>query len=290
VVSVNVDNKQGQIIPGLSPGDFHAEMRGKPIKILSAARNDQPVRVMIVLDRSTSMLKDESKWNAYLTTAMALVSHMPPQSIAGLTAFTDTVLGSVPFTADTAGLKAAISGLSSVPQITQRRGGATALFDALLAAGSSFDHPQPGDSLYALTDGDDDASRITGEFARRALVSKGVRLFAFSIPAGDKPIARRVAKNFQDMARKTGGEGVTISRKLVGTSGLLTDNSGDSSEAAMSLETQFRHIFNFYRLEIELPLSTQKSEAWSLRLVGLKQQDLEFMYAAELPACILASN
>jgi VWFA-related protein len=290
VISVSVSDRAGQTVSGLSAGDFQAEIKGKPIKIVSATRNDQPVRVMIVLDRSSSMLKDESKWNAYLTAAAALLSHMPAQSEAGLTAFVDRVLGSVPFTTDAVGLQAAIKGLSSVPQDVHRRGGSTALYDALAAAASSFDHPQPGDSLYALTDGEDDASRISGEAARKALVTKGVRLFSFSIPAGDEPSSRRATKSLQDMARKTGGDAVTVSRKLVGTSGLLTDNSGNPTEEGMSLETQFRQIFNFYRLELELPLLTQRSEAWSLRLVGLKQHDLEFTYAADLPACILASN
>jgi hypothetical protein len=287
VITVSASDKQGQIIRGLSASDFQANFKGKPIKILSVAHNDKPVRVLIVLDRSRSMLEDESTWNGYLTAAMALVSHMPRSCMTGLTAFNDVILGSVPFTTDAAGLREAISGLSSVPKTLKKGGGSTALWDALVGAAESFDQPQPGDSLYALTDGDDNSSRMTRAATQKSLVNKGVRLFAFSIPAKGKPGDRWAIRDLEDMSRRTGGNVVAVSRKLVGTLAPLTDSSGTPTEETKWLELQFRQIFDFYRVEVELPLPVEKSQAWSLMMTNPKEQGIALMYAPELPACLL---
>lgn len=285
VIPVSVSDKQGQIVPGLFAGDFQASIKGKSIKILSVAPNDQPVRVMIVLDRSGSMLKDESIWNEYLAAGVALVSHLPPKSFVGLTAFADKILGSVPFTTDSVAFRQEISGLSSVPPAVRKKGGSTALFDALVAAATQFDPPQPGDSLYALSDGDDDASRITHESAVKTLESKGVRLFAFSVAAGESPVDHRVRKQFGDMARRTGGDLITVSRKLTAASGRLSDTSGNPTEAAKWLEAQFRQIFDFYRVEIKLPVRNEKREALSLKLTDPNKQGIELTYPPDLPGC-----
>jgi hypothetical protein len=290
VIPVSVSDKQGMIIPGLSASNFQANVKGKPVKMLSVDRDDRPVRVMIVLDRSGSMLRDELTWNGYLAAAMSLVSHMPPRSVVGLTAFGDEILGSVPLTADAAGLREEISGLSSVPKILKKRGGGTALWDALVAAASSFDHPQPGDSLYALTDGDDDASRISRESAQRTLANKGIRLFAFSIRTSEDRGERRAIKNLQEMSRSTGGDVVLVSRRLTARSALLTDKSGNTTDEAGWLEFQFRQIYNFYRVEIELPLPMEKAEVWSLKLIGSNKQGIELMYPPDMPACVLAPS
>ncbi|MGH9712678.1 MAG: vWA domain-containing protein [Candidatus Acidiferrales bacterium] len=282
---VSIINKRGEAVHGLSANNFQAMVKGKAVKVLSVTANDPHVRTMILLDRSSSMLQGELVWNGYLEAAKALASRMPHGSVTGVTAFADEILGSVPFTSDAEGLRDALSGLSSVPKSLKQRGGATALWDALVSAASFFENPRPGDTIYALTDGGDNSSRIRHERAQKILESKGIRLFAFSIPAGGERGTRGEARDLEQLARATGGNVVTVTRKYKELAALLTDGSGKPTEEAGWLASQFHQIYDFYQIEIELPEIGKKPSKWSLVVVGPNQPDLVLSYPQELAAC-----
>src|SRR3972149_2012270 len=54
-LAVNVLDEQGNQVSGLTAANFRAEFRGQPVKILSAALDTQPRRIVLLVDVSESM-------------------------------------------------------------------------------------------------------------------------------------------------------------------------------------------------------------------------------------------
>jgi hypothetical protein len=84
--------------------------------------------------------------------------------------------------------------------------GQTALFDAVLAATKILGSTHSGDAIYAITDGGDNSSHISGTVTRKLLLESGIRLFAFLFaePA-PFPELRAGTESLKEMCHATGG-------------------------------------------------------------------------------------
>src|ERR1700693_5679431 len=55
MVFVSVLDREGNAVPGVTAADFRATVDNKPANIVSAVRDAQPRRIVVVLDASGSM-------------------------------------------------------------------------------------------------------------------------------------------------------------------------------------------------------------------------------------------
>jgi VWFA-related protein len=167
---------------------------------LGEAGKQQPVRTILVLDRSGSMA-DQGKIVSLRKAALRYVDLLPDQGAeATVIAFNHRIPPAEEFTNDKARLRRQLQSIQ--PQ------GDTALYDAiwealetLNAAQSSMEGKTPSQSLIVLTDGLDNHSRHRPEdVAERAKEDK-VRLFTLGLGSGREIDARVLGA----LADATGG-------------------------------------------------------------------------------------
>ncbi|MGA7856011.1 MAG: VWA domain-containing protein [Candidatus Acidiferrales bacterium] len=283
VIAVGVSNTDNNIVTGMTPANFQATMDHRPVEILSVTPNSTPARVIIVLDGSGSMTHEPKIWQAYLSVAQALVNQLPPSTPMGFMLFTDRVelMGQLPTK------HAAI--LDQLEQLRSRHKGApTALYDTIQAAALQFNPPIPGDSIYALSDGEVDASRATLATVENLLIERGIRLFAFSITGTEAPLSRMRwdKKPSRDLVDSTGGYSVLIparqAESLPARMGATTAPDTD----LVQLRKQIKLISNFERVELELPEELRKPTNLELKPAAITGPPLNLTFPGKLAACV----
>ena len=85
--------------------------------------------------------------------------------------------------------------------------GKTALFDSIDQAVSLFGTPQIGDTIYVVSDGGDNRSRISFSKLKERLASYGVRVFVFPLPIGQFPTTEEQygEDRMEELAEFSGG-------------------------------------------------------------------------------------
>jgi len=174
----------------------------------------------------------------------------------------------------------------------------TALWDAILDSLNMFDGPRLGDTIYVITDGGDNASKTTWKDVARTLGESGVRLFALLVryDAGRVQVAGETAGP-QPLLEIVGDTGGIVISFYTGISGVfpspkdtvLFDDSGKTTPLGILLGSQYRQIFSFYRLDIELPATVDKPRQWKLDLVGIgksQRHNLVLTYPLNLAPCL----
>src|SRR5258708_1931994 len=179
---VNVLDAHGLPIKNLTKDDFKASDRGKPLNVAWFQHRDDPgVRITVLLDLSGSMTGSadggSNKWKIARAAALEFVS----------SASTEARVSLLPF-ASGAGQKfqtlrerRSIETWLNSPAVRDAKEvkGITPLYDAIGTALKDLGTAEPGDAIYVITDGGDNASRARMSELERSLESSGVRLFAF---------------------------------------------------------------------------------------------------------------
>ena len=282
VIAVGVSNTDNNIVTGMTPANFQATMDHRPVEILSVTPNSTPARVIIVLDGSGSMTHEPKIWQAYLSVAQALVNQLPPSTPMGFMLFTDRVelMGQLPTK------HAAI--LDQLEQLRSRHKGApTALYDTIQAAALQFNPPIPGDSIYALSDGEDDASRATLATVENLLIERGIRLFTFSVTGTENTLSRMRwdKKPSRDLVDSTGGYSVLIparqAESLPARIGATTAPDPD----LVQFRKQIKLISTFERVELEFPEELRKPTNLELKPAAITGPPLNLTFPGKLAAC-----
>lgn len=153
-VRVDVEVKRGgQMLTGLTAGDFEVLDEGVRQTVEIVAPSVAPVSVVLALDSSASL---DEKGRAHLSRAsLRLIDALQPHESAALVTFSERVAIQSPFTTDAAALRALVAAPAA--------SGDTALNDAAHVAmllGTSA----PGRPIVILfSDGDDTASFLTDQ-------------------------------------------------------------------------------------------------------------------------------
>ncbi|HSZ18408.1 MAG TPA: vWA domain-containing protein [Candidatus Acidoferrum sp.] len=261
--------------------------------MISAVMNREPVRVILLLDVSGSMQDFYSGYEgtSSLNLAEELVSMIPPESAIGLGFFHTEFIPVLRPTTDREKVRNQLEGLRSHPGSFR---GKTALWDAVLGGVKMFDRPRLGDVIYVITDGDDNASKVTMNHVSQPLEEAGVRLFAFVFQKPKRPGQIESVKGFlQQVVRDTGGAIVVQMSEADGSVNLsasltLFDKSGKLTRFGSDLESQSKQLGNFYRINIELPETLSKPQEWKLELAGLEEpqrKKIALTYPHVLVAC-----
>jgi Ca-activated chloride channel homolog len=199
---VTVTNTQGDLITTLTKKDFEVYEDKARQDIALFSRADIPVSAGLVIDNSGSMREKRAQVNA---AAMTFVKTSNPQDEMFVVNFNDEYYLDTPgdFTNSQTALHDALSRIN-----TQ---GSTALYDAVVG---SLNHLKKGHRdkriLLLVTDGDDDASRLTFADAIRAAEKSDATIYAIGVFSQDdrqhdKRMVRHSTKVLKELAAATGG-------------------------------------------------------------------------------------
>jgi Ca-activated chloride channel homolog len=200
---VTVTNKEGEFIPNLDRQDFEVFEDKVQQKIALFSRQDIPVTVGLVVDNSGSMREKRAQVNA---AALTFVKTSNPQDEWFVVNFNDEYYLDTEgeFTNSSEDLQEALS------RIDTR--GSTALYDAVIG---SLNHLKKGHRdkrvLLLVTDGDDDASRLTFPDAIKAAEKSNATIYTIGLFSEDdrkhdKRMVRHSTKVLKDLADATGGQ------------------------------------------------------------------------------------
>jgi Ca-activated chloride channel family protein len=198
LLDVNVKDRDGSTVLGLSKENFTVLEDGRPQQVTVFDRNDLPVTVGILVDESRSMT---SKRMDVLTAAQTFIEESNRHDQIFVLNFNDTV---------TPGLPRDVLFSDSVPQLRSalHRGvaeGKTALYDAIVAGLQRLELGQRDKkTLVVISDGGDNASTHTrkqtlGLVERSIATIYTIGLFDADDPDRDPGVLRQ-------LARTSGGE------------------------------------------------------------------------------------
>jgi Ca-activated chloride channel family protein len=151
-IAVQVTDKQGHDVRGLSAGDFIVLEDGRPQKIAFFGAEHQPISLLVLLDSSSSMRSSSKLAGAWTLLGPLTHANLPEDEIF-LAPFTDLVGALERLSGDRRANPPAVDAASM--------GGGTALYDALA---SGLCHMRSAtnvrQAVVAITDGSDQHSRL----------------------------------------------------------------------------------------------------------------------------------
>jgi hypothetical protein len=292
-VPVNVVNGRGRPVTGLTENNFTGSIHHQPVKIVSVTPDGTARRVVIVLDASGSMISDRYAWHLYVAAGRNLIAQMPEDTLAGLVLFSSKVEENIPLTATRTVLQNEFARLEAGTKALPKGQRQTAFWDALATAASDFGPSQDGDTIYAISDSGDNASKTDTNILRERLLAKGTRVFFFSVIFSDGPVTseeRAGPASLMDLIQATGGDAVEVSTSMLGVPRIILEGSGKLTPEGELLMSQFRQIFSFQRIEVELPKAPNKTQDWNLKIAGMKTKDLTLVYPHRLAGCAIQSQ
>lgn len=277
-VTVNVRDRQGNFVTGLSPSSFLVTQNGKPITVSSADMEVGP-RVILLLDVSGSMTSQPAKWQTVKLVSEHMVLSSRNSFRMALVLFASDVIETLDFSHSGKEILERVRQLGDGQSVARKGKRQTALLDAALQAGALFGMLEAGDAIFVITDGGDNESHARSSEVEQKLSAAGVRFFAFVlsdqyIAAMDELLEAR--ETLSDLARWTGGTVLEVDSPV---------SLGSRTEA--SLNRLYDQMARFYRLGLGVVGTDEKSH-WRLAVLdsqGRARKDLTVTYPRQLPAC-----
>jgi Ca-activated chloride channel homolog len=203
VLHVTVTDQKGEFVPDLTRNEFQVFEDKIQQNVSMFSRDDIPVTMGLVIDNSGSMREKRAQVNA---AAMTFVRTSNPQDEAFVVNFNDEYYLDTDgdFTSDQRNLQDALS------RIDTR--GSTALYDAVIG---SLNHLKKGHKdkrvLLLVTDGDDDASRMSFDDTIRSAEESNATIYTIGVFSeddlkNDKKMVRHSKKILSELAEATGGQ------------------------------------------------------------------------------------
>jgi hypothetical protein len=284
-IPVSVVSKDNSPLPSLSGANFKGEYQKKPVHIASATVNQEPPRVVLLLDASGSMQGPKSKWNFAVRIGEDLVTRLPPATEIGLVIFSTKSIRVATPTNERQKLKSELETLRADSNALPPEPRKTALWDAVIDSFNILDPPHLGDVIYVITDGEDNASSSTSKKVIQTLGAVGVRLFAFAVHGGgiqtdpeEIPSLQKLLQIVED----SGGIFVNYRPKISAVVPYFPDpevfdKSGKLTTLGLGLALQYQQMLSFYRLDIDLPGVVDRPRELKLGLVGFGKSQQESM-------------
>jgi Ca-activated chloride channel homolog len=203
VLHVTVTDEKGEFVENLNHNEFQVFEDKIQQNVSMFSREDIPVTMGLVIDNSGSMREKRAQVNA---AALTFVQTSNPQDEAFVVNFNDEFYLDTDgdFTSDQRNLQDALA------RIDTR--GSTALYDAVIG---SLTHLKKGHKdkrvLLVITDGDDDASRMSFEDTVKAAEESNATIYTIGVFSqddlkNDKKMVRHSKKVLTELSEATGGE------------------------------------------------------------------------------------
>jgi von Willebrand factor type A domain. len=187
-----VDGK-GNVIRGLTPGDFVIEDAGTRIDASVRSLEGEPVTIGLAVDSSGSM---QSLYLSAIETASSFIgATLSPSDRIFLVSFDNTARIVTPATTDAAVLSTALHSL--------RPAGGTSLWDGIAFSLQQLQEIPGRKALVVISDGIELTSGQSAESCARLARTLGIPIYAI-VPAASPYAGRKPA--FSELARETGGE------------------------------------------------------------------------------------
>lgn len=255
-VFVNVTDRNGAIVGGLTREDFALTEDGRPQRIAVFERQSElPLNLTLAIDTSGSVSKDM----AVEADAARRFAHavLRPQDQMSLLQFATEVRELVPFTNKVNQIEHGLSQL--------RGDSATALYDAI-CLGSERLGSNPGRKvLVVISDGDDTASTATYAQALEQALRNEAMIYSII----DVPIEASAGRDL-------GGEHalITLAEQTGGKSSYVSDGGLDKAFARVSEDLRTQYLLAYYpknqepgkafhRIQVTIPKAAP--EAFNIR-------------------------
>jgi Ca-activated chloride channel family protein len=195
----------------VTPGNFTILEDGKPTIPTLAGPSNEPLSIVMVIDRSGSMASDadgnlatpETRNDIANVAGADFVAALDSTDQMALVEFDDTIRTTVDFTSNKTTLTTAIN--AGAP------GGSTALYDAVITAANLMAGRSGRRFVIVLSDGDDTASSSSLEAAIDAAQSAGVSVYTVVLgsDANPDPMAAIASNSNADSFVSTTGSGLS---------------------------------------------------------------------------------
>jgi Ca-activated chloride channel family protein len=196
VLNCTVLDSKGELVNDLTKSNFKVFEDKAPQTVLSLQHQDTPVSIGLLVDNSGSM---STKRAAVVAAALDLVKASNPQDETFVINFSDQAYLDQDFTSDLDKLQNGLSHLS--------QSGGTALYDTVVTAADKMERSatRPRKVLIVISDGDDNASKLTLENAtHRVQDMQGPIIYSIGLLfGGDK--SRHAKRDLQALSSETGG-------------------------------------------------------------------------------------
>ncbi len=294
-VTINAVDQRGIPIEGLRSKNFKAKSHRHNLQVVSLTFADGPRRIVVLLDTSGSMSGAEmggDEWEVARDEAREFITAASPEARLSLLTFSDKVEERSTLSVDR---HRALEWLGSSASNRTSVKGHTSLYEAILAGLKELDPPQPGDAIFAVTDGGENSSKARFEKVANLVRASGVRLFTFLLPE-DIPFEGR--ENLLEMVRESGGFEVelypspipvgapaAVDRRTEMLAHRVIYDDRVKSAIHASVYAFNRQITSFYLLTLNLPDNLTKPRDWSLELVdqrGHNRKDAILTYPGHL--------
>jgi von Willebrand factor type A domain len=288
---VNTLDRNWQPIRDLKKGDFQIRIAGRSATVLNAEYSVAPRRILVLLDMSGSMAGREAtaQWRIARAELEELLAHTPSDEPIAMLTFSDHVRDTFGFGE---GRAAIANWLKALPDQTPigKEAKRTALLDGIAEGLKMLQPYQIGDAIYAITDGDDNASTSHPATVRSDLLASHVRLFAFFF---EESIPAQLRKNdeFFDMIGASGGVAfgpVGRRLRLPGVPSWQVDYADEESNQKLirlSVQAINALVPGFWEISIAAPKSTKKLARVSLHLIDGQghpiRDDIQAVYPKE---------
>jgi len=289
-VTVGALTDRGEAVTDLARESFTASLHKKPVQIRSVTPNDLPPRVMMLLDASGSVSVVAADWQRAVSIASSIARTLPTGSQIGLVVFAGKIDIYVDLTTDRSKVQGELETLKKGPPVSVL---GTALWDSVSKiVATEFSVPREGDSIYAITDGDDTASFIKVNDISKALVAKHIRLFGFIDRSNESALIAGGGSmvTLRRIVSATGGYAIIVNRNHLEMSPLPAGVFQKPNELEKLLAIQLNQISQFYSLGIELPESLGKDQDWQLRPVDSSPRNFLITYPHTLASCTPATR
>jgi VWFA-related protein len=198
LLNCTVIDENGKPVTDLKQSDFHIWEDGVPQAPNSFQHQDLPVSMGLIVDNSGSM---RDKRTAVNSAAMTLVHDSNPKDAAFVVNFSDRAFLDQGFTSDISLISRGLSHFDSR--------GTTAMYDAVAASADELSKhaKEPKQALLIITDGADNASRLSLEQAIRRVQNLGGPVvyaigLLFDTEAGE---SQRARSELDTLSEETGG-------------------------------------------------------------------------------------
>jgi hypothetical protein len=273
-IAVNVVDKQGKIVPGLTPQSFHLKMGGGLLTVKSV-QTGVGHRVVLLVDISGSINKSEETWQLARVLAGNLLVAGPSSVRVALVLFSDHVI-------DTIGFDQLTSEIVERLAKMENGKGRTAILDSLNYSMGLLQPTELGDVIYIISDGGENASKAHRSDVESKLLAQGIRLFAFILQPKHYLATPEEAAGpslLSELAQMTGGT-------------VLDEDSAASLDAPQQLSViihrGYDQMAHFYDLQLSIPDRRAKRERMRLEVVnqdGRKRNDVSVTFPQYLLPC-----
>jgi hypothetical protein len=280
----SVVDEQGITPPNLTRENFRIAYKGQSASPLSAVYTKVAPRLVVLLDASESM---KARWGIARAVAWELVVALPDNLKASLMTFSEKVESRTPMSLDRKPIHDWLSAASGGAAVH----GYTALYAAIQSAIEQLQPAQPGDAIYVISDGEENASRPSKSKVVDALVSGGIRLFTLTISSQGflTPEEQAGAEDLRQATEDSGGITKELGlRKATGYSPKVQLDNPTVSAIRQHSQQFVQAITAFYSITVALPENPDKPQHIELAVVnaqGNKDKNLFASYSHKVFPC-----